>query len=67
MKWHLWHPIARRHMAYYAVLQERMAERTKERIEACTNREVLAGVIKPTERVERNRARMDRHQNVGMH
>ena len=61
MKWHTWHAIARRHMAYYAVLHKQMAEWTEERINACVDRDVLADMIKLTERVERHHARMDRH------
>jgi hypothetical protein len=62
MTWQTWWGIARRQMAYKELLTERIAEWTEERIAECTDTRILEGVVKLTDRVERHKARMGRHE-----
>jgi hypothetical protein len=66
MTFETWEAIMRRLVWYRGVLSVRMAEWPEARVDACTDVEELQGLVRLTERVERNEARMDRHMGRGL-
>ena len=61
MKLGTWDAIARRQAWYVIVLEEKLAEWPRERIDACTDLEVLRGVLTLAKRVDRHEQLLIRH------
>jgi hypothetical protein len=61
-----WEAIARRQAWYVIVLEQKLAEWTKERVDACTDLETLRDVLALAKRVDRHEQLMIRHLSKGV-
>jgi hypothetical protein len=61
-----WEAIARRQAWYVIVLEKKLAEWTKERLDACTDLETLRDVLALAKRVDRHEQLMIRHLSKGV-